>query len=448
MVIKVKGAGQAIPLPATAGQIAEIQTDLNIVTPTAAQILISANSNLGALAPSVQTLINDAVANAIKRANHTGNDPATNVVFAADGLSLEAWRIQVTTALANAGSSAPVNTAQPVAATGTTTVNSVLTAATGTWTGASTYLYQWYQQNATTGVRTPIVGAVSSTYTQLAADIGFKIIYTVAGVSAAGVTATPVFAAGPTAAATTGTAPTNSGTVPTITGSAPSGSAIGYDVGVWTGATTWGIQLYDNNVAVGSRVTVSATTGSLTTSTTGQVGHVLKIDVIGYSSLNVPSASAITSSNTITVTGVTPPVVNTAVPVWGATLQLEVQNDFTPGTWTGTINVARTWDFYKVASPNDILVRAGNTVDLYTPHASEGVAVGDNLYIIETVTETATGNTTTARSVNKAIASTPVALAATTNNTGLVWTQNSAITAVIPVTATGGTTPYTYTCSG
>ena len=87
MTIKVKDASQREAVPASAAQIAEIQADLSIATPTAVQTLIEANDNLGALATPVQTLVNTGVSTAQARSGHTGNDPAANVVFA-DNLTL------------------------------------------------------------------------------------------------------------------------------------------------------------------------------------------------------------------------------------------------------------------------------------------------------------------------------------------------------------------------
>lgn len=458
MTIKIKSTNQSAPIPASPAQITQLQTDLSVLTPTAATTLIQANSVLGNLAAPVQTVVNTSYGAAVQRINHIGNDPAANVVFT-DNVTLQQWRATVEAALIAAGTSAPVNTVQPTGATGTTNVGSTLSASaagpSGTWTGTggtTPLLYKWYQQDAVTGIRTPIANATASTYILQQSDYsagGIKIIQAVAGQAASGVTAAYVFATAPTATIGT-TLATNSGTVPAITGSAVAGSTLSLAMGVWTGATNgWSAQWYVAGIASGSPTAISLTTPITFITDNSMIGKAVSAIVFGYNSFNVPSASpGITATGPVTVTGATPSVVNTVVPAWPGTLQLEVQATLTPGTWTGTINSTRVYDFYRNGTAASNLVRAGNTAALYTPHASEGVVVGDTLYFIEKVTETATNTVYQAVSAGKVCAATPVSLAATTAQTGLSWTAGTAISAVIPVTATGGTTPYVFTCSG
>lgn len=66
--------------------------------------------------------------------------------------------------------SIPSNTIAPVIS-GTTTLGSVLTSTTGTWTGnpAPTFTYEWYRNGL------PIFGATSSTYTLMAIDSNANI---------------------------------------------------------------------------------------------------------------------------------------------------------------------------------------------------------------------------------------------------------------------------------
>ena len=66
--------------------------------------------------------------------------------------------------------SAPVNTVAPVIS-GTTTLGSVLTSTTGTWTGnpSPTFSFEWYRNGS------PIFGATSSTYTLMAGDSNANI---------------------------------------------------------------------------------------------------------------------------------------------------------------------------------------------------------------------------------------------------------------------------------
>ena len=64
----------------------------------------------------------------------------------------------------------PSNTIAPVIS-GTTTLGSVLTSTTGTWTGnpSPTFAYEWYRNGL------PIFGATSSTYTLMAGDSNANI---------------------------------------------------------------------------------------------------------------------------------------------------------------------------------------------------------------------------------------------------------------------------------
>lgn len=88
----------------------------------------------------------------------------------------------VSTILDTESGTAPVNTVAPVISGGTS-VGSILSCTTGTWTGnpTPTYTYQWYR-----GVN-PIGGATSSTYTLVAADVSNLIKCTVTATNTFGV---------------------------------------------------------------------------------------------------------------------------------------------------------------------------------------------------------------------------------------------------------------------
>jgi hypothetical protein len=81
----------------------------------------------------------------------------------------------------------PNNTVAP-SITGSLTHGSVLTAATGTWTGSPTFAYQWLQCNSSGLFCSPISGATSSTYTTVAGDVGHEIQVLVSGSNASGAT--------------------------------------------------------------------------------------------------------------------------------------------------------------------------------------------------------------------------------------------------------------------
>jgi hypothetical protein len=79
-------------------------------------------------------------------------------------------------------SMAPRNTSVPTV-TGTPKVGTQLVGSNGTWTGATTGLYQ-YQWSWSTGAA--IVGATASNYTPVAGDVGEQLVFTVTGYNSRG----------------------------------------------------------------------------------------------------------------------------------------------------------------------------------------------------------------------------------------------------------------------
>jgi len=71
-------------------------------------------------------------------------------------------------------SKAPVNTKRPTI-TGSMVEGTTLTLDRGTWTGASTFSFQWFRCNSAGGACVPIPGATGSQYRLTAADVGHKI---------------------------------------------------------------------------------------------------------------------------------------------------------------------------------------------------------------------------------------------------------------------------------
>ena len=86
-------------------------------------------------------------------------------------------------------SSAPVNTALP-AISGTTSLNSVLSASTGTWSNSPTgYAYQWLRCDTAGANCAAIAGATAVNYTLVSADQGFTIRLVVTATNVIGSTA-------------------------------------------------------------------------------------------------------------------------------------------------------------------------------------------------------------------------------------------------------------------
>jgi hypothetical protein len=69
---------------------------------------------------------------------------------------------------------------------GTTRTGSTLTATSGTWTGAPTFVYQWQRATASAGTYTNIGSAVNNTYVLTDSDIGKYIKVSVVAINGAG----------------------------------------------------------------------------------------------------------------------------------------------------------------------------------------------------------------------------------------------------------------------
>ena len=79
----------------------------------------------------------------------------------------------------------PANSAVP-AISGTTTFGQTLTSTTGTWSNSPTYSYQWSRSATSGGSYSNISGAINSTYTLVAADVGQYLKSTVTATNASG----------------------------------------------------------------------------------------------------------------------------------------------------------------------------------------------------------------------------------------------------------------------
>lgn len=183
----------------------------------------------------------------------------------------------------------PVNTVAPVIS-GTTTLNSLLSCTTGTWTGTApiTYTYQWRRNGNI------IVGATSSLYTIQVADSGAAITCQVTATNIVGSAA----AISNTITANVFTAPVNT-VAPAITGTAQEGQTVSCSTGTWTGTPTitFAYQWKRNGSNIGSA------TNSTYTLVTADVSQSITCQVTATN--DVGSANA--NSNTITPTSAVDP---------------------------------------------------------------------------------------------------------------------------------------------
>lgn len=183
----------------------------------------------------------------------------------------------------------PVNTVAPVIS-GSTSLGSVLSSTTGTWTGTPTitFAYQWYRG------ATLITGATSSTYTIVVADSAAALTCQVTATNIAGSTS----ATSNAITAQTFTAPVNT-VAPAITGTAQEGQTLTCSTGTWTGnpTPTYTYQWKRNNSNIGSA------TNSTYTLVTADVGQSIKCTVTATNG----AGSANADSNTVTPTSAVDP---------------------------------------------------------------------------------------------------------------------------------------------
>jgi hypothetical protein len=182
-----------------------------------------------------------------------------------------------------------VNTVAPVIS-GSTTLGSVLTSTTGTWTGTPTitYTYQWKRNGSNIG------SATNSTYTLVVADSGASITCEVTATNPFG----SANATSNTITAGTYTAPVNT-VAPAITGTAQEGQVVTCSTGTWTGTPTitYSYQWKRNGSNIGSA------TNSTYTLVTADVSQSITCQVTATNA--VGSANA--TSNTITPTSAVDP---------------------------------------------------------------------------------------------------------------------------------------------
>lgn len=119
------------------------------------------------------------------------------------------------------------NVSAPVV-TGTNTVGSVLTTTNGTWVGASSYAYQWYQGS------TLLSGETASTYTIVVGDAGLAITCRVTASNAVG--GTPTVAT--SNIITVLSVPTNS-IAPSLSGTPQVGGTLTANTGAWAFSPTF-----------------------------------------------------------------------------------------------------------------------------------------------------------------------------------------------------------------
>lgn len=221
----------------------------------------------------------------------------------------------------------PANTALPTI-TGTTKVGSVLTSATGTWTGFPTPIFtrQWERCDLAGANCSDIVGATGSTYTLVQADHATTIRVRVTGTNTAGSS----FAE---SAQTTEIQylPINTA-VPTITGTVTKGATLTAGNGTWDAfptSLTFAYQ-WQRCTGPGTCSNISGATASTYVLATADVGLTVRVHVTATNSVGSASAD---SAQTTTVTAAP---ANTALPTISGLTQVGATLTASTGTWTGS----------------------------------------------------------------------------------------------------------------
>jgi surface protein len=286
-------------------------------------------------------------------ATNIGTNANTYTLVAADSLAAITCVVTATNlagstpATSNtitAGNYVPVNTVAP-AISGTTTLSSVLTSTTGTWTNSPTsFVYQW-KRGATN------IGTNANTYTLVAADSAAAITCVVTATNAAGsnnATSNTITA--------DNYAPANT-VAPVISGSTALGSVLTSTIGGWTnsptsytyqwkrGATNIGIN--NNNYTL-----VAADSGAAITCVVTATNA---------------SGSTPATSNTITAQTYSSPV-NTVAPVISGSTTFGSVLSSTTGTFTGNPTPTYAYQWKRGAT------NIGTNSSTYTLVAADSTA--------------------------------------------------------------------------
>ena len=192
---------------------------------------------------------------------------------------------------------------------GTDQVGKVLTSTTGTWTGATSFAYQW------SGNHVPIKGATAATYTPVSSDAGHTLTSTVVATGSPGALSSATSAA--TVPITGGGQTTAAAAAypvllefPVITGTAQVGKVLTSTTGTWTGATSFAYQWS------GNKTPIAGATAATYTPVSSDAGHTLTSTVVATgspgarssatSAATVPIVAASSGSPPVTVSGSVP----------------------------------------------------------------------------------------------------------------------------------------------
>jgi Ig domain of plant-specific actin-binding protein len=201
--------------------------------------------------------------------------------------------VAVAAALVGAGAAAtaaaPVNTSRPTI-TGSTTDGSTLTAHRGSWTNNPTsFSYQWLRCGPAGANCDAISNANARTYTLTTHDVGHRLRVQVTATNPSG-------SGSATSNATNvvrgvGSRPRNV-TPPSIAGNPQEGQTLTANVGVWSGASSFGYQWERCDGGGNGCAAVAGATGQTYNATSSDVAHTLRVQVAARNSHGTTTATS------------------------------------------------------------------------------------------------------------------------------------------------------------
>jgi hypothetical protein len=300
----------------------------------------------------------------------------------------------------------PTSTSAPTV-TGTLQQGAKLTGTPGNWLGSGTitYAYQWYRCDANGAHCSSIHGATTSTYTQVAKDVGATLGLTVRATDGTGTTAAYAAIAGLVAPAQSNLTAAKQ---PALAGAPVVGRALTVTGGTWIGvasSTTYAWLRCNANGRACATIAGAATAAY--TVAGADVGHVLVAAVTGTTGST--KRTVLTTGTGVARAAAGP--VNAVLPSVTGTLQQGRRLSALPGTWLGSGAIAYRYQWHRcdAAGAHCSSIR-GATKPTYTL-----VPKDVNATIGLTVTATdSTGKASAYASLAGPIAAAAAALVATT----------------------------------
>lgn len=327
---------------------------------------------------------------------------------------------------------APVNTAVPTL-TGTAKVGSAVTASTGTWSNSPTsYSYSWQSCTSSSGSGcTAISGALSQSYTPVAADVGKFLKATVTAQNSSGSTSASTALSAAVVASAAG--PTNTA-LPTITGTVAVGQTLTASTGTWTGTGLTYSYAWSRCLS-GSCTVISGATTSTYQVASADGGYQLEAAVTATDSSSQKTTATSAMTSAVPASGPT----NTALPTISGTTTVGQQLAVTQGTWTGSpTSYSYSWNRCNSSGASCVAI-TGATSSTYTL-----VSADQGQTISATVKATnASGNASATSAVTATIAASGGGSGGSGGSSG--GTIGSALPAAIAGPKAGGAVYYVST---